>query len=380
MGNNPSSANKPKVYTVGLRAKRPGENHLAKIRKLAEALGMNSFPWKNKLVAVKTHFGERGNTSFPRPIYVRPLVDLIKGAGGRPFLAETSTLYTGSRSNAPDHIETALLHGFGHEVTGAPIFICDGLTGRDAHHVKIDGKHMKEIAVAAGIYEADALVVLSHFKGHEVTGFGGAIKNLGMGCCARAAKLTMHSGLKPSVLQKKCTKCKTCFAWCSVQAISQETPDGPVTIDQAICQGCGECLVSCRVGAIHINWSADTAGVTEKMVEHALGVMKSKPGRAFFINLLVDIVPLCDCYGFSDAPIVPDIGFAASLDPLALDAACIDMVNAQQGLPQSALKSGFEPNAPKFPHVHESLDTTLQIRYGAEIGLGQSSYERIPLD
>ncbi|HNV68374.1 MAG TPA: DUF362 domain-containing protein [Candidatus Ozemobacteraceae bacterium] len=373
-------AEKPKVFTVGLRAKGPSDSHLAKIEKLARHIGMGEFAWKNKIVAVKTHFGERGNSSFPRPHYVRPLVDLIKAGGGKPFLAETTTLYTGSRSNAPDHIETALRHGFGAEVTGAPVIICDGLTGRDAHKVPINGRLLKEVSVAAGIVEADALVVLSHFKGHEVSGFGGAIKNLGMGCCSRSAKLIQHTSIRPSVLTDRCVRCRTCLSWCSVGAIRQEQPNGPVTIDPNVCQGCGECLVSCRVGAIRINWSEDAGKVTERMVEHALGVMENKKGRAFFVNLLTDIVPLCDCYGFSDAPIVPDIGFAASTDPVALDACCVDLVNAQIGLQNSALKGGYQPSEPKFAHVHEELDISIQLNYGTELGLGNAEYERVTLD
>ncbi len=368
------------VYTVGLRAKGPADSHLAKIARLAERIGMKEFPWRDKLVAVKTHFGERGNSAFPRPIYVRPLVDLIKAGGGKPFLAETATLYTGSRSNAPDHIETAFRHGFGPEVTGAPVFICDGLTGRDHRMVKVPGRHHTEVSVAAGIHEADALVVLSHFKGHEVTGFGGAIKNLGMGCCSRSAKLAMHTSIRPSVLEKTCLRCGRCFAWCSVGAIGQKKPDGPVTIDPANCRGCGECLVSCRVGAIRINWSEDTRGVTEKMVEHALGVHAPKAGAAFYVNILTDIVPLCDCYGFTDAPVVPDIGFAASTDPVALDAACLDLVEAQVGLAHSVLGKTVPAGTSKLALVHPELQIRAQLEHAAAIGFGSVSYERITLD
>lgn len=371
---------KSKVYTIGLRAKGPSDSHDAKIAKLARAIGMDSFDWKNKLVAIKAHFGERGNSAFIRPHYLRPLTDIVKAGGGKPFLAETTTLYTGSRSNAPDHIMTALQHGFGTEVTGAPVIICDGITGRDHHMVKVDGKHCKEVSVASGIHEADALVVVSHFKGHEVTGFGGAIKNMGMGCCSRAAKLLMHTAIRPSVLTDVCVKCRRCFSWCSAGAISQQAPDGPVVIDQQKCRGCGECLMACLVGAIRINWSSDTGSVTEKMAEHALGVVGPKRGSAFFINILTDIVPLCDCYGFSDAPIVPDIGFAASTDPLALDACSLDLVNAQLGLQNTALPSGHEPGKPKFACIHDEIDNDAQLKHSAEIGLGNLAYERINLD
>ncbi|MBF0503195.1 MAG: DUF362 domain-containing protein [Candidatus Riflebacteria bacterium] len=378
--NSKDSAANPKVFTIGLRANGPKDSNIHKIDRLAHAMGMNRFDWKNKLVALKTHFGEKGNTAFPNPTLVRPLVEIIKAGEGKPFLAETATLYTGSRSNAADHIETAIRHGFGLEVTGAPVFICDGLTGRDAQKVQIDGTHFKEVSIASGIHEADALVVLSHFKGHEIAGFGGAIKNLGMGCGSRAGKLAMHTAIRPSVLQESCIRCKTCFTWCSVHAIGQREPDGPIEIDQNKCRGCGECLISCRVGAIRINWASDTSKVTERMVEHALGVVKSKRGSLFFVNILTNIVPLCDCYGFNDTPIVPDIGFAASTDPVALDAACLDLVNAQIGLKNSALTDGFGAGEPKFKHVHEHVDPMVQLTYGEKIGLGCSRYERVILD
>ena len=377
MGDTPRSSI---VYTMGLRARRQNESQPAKIARLAGAIGMKDVAWKDKLVAVKTHFGEEGSSSFPRPILIRPLVDIIAAGGGKPFLAETTTLYTGSRSNAVDHTVTAIRHGFGMEVTGAPVFMCDGLTGRDHHLVPIAGKHFQEVSVAAGIFEADALVVVSHFKGHELTSFGGALKNLGMGCASRSAKLAMHTTVRPSVLQKKCIRCKLCFNWCSVGAIHQEKPNGPVTIDQDRCQGCGECLVSCRQGAIRINWSQDAGGVTERMVEHAAGVIANKKNAVFFINILQNIIPLCDCMNFSDAPIVPDIGFAASTDPVALDAACLDWVNEQVGLADSALKGGHQERECKFSHVHDALQTRLQLTYAEELNLGTTTYERIRLD
>ncbi len=371
---------KPIVYTVNLRASKPQDSQPAKMERLAKAIGMDKFPWKNKLVAIKTHFGERGNAAFPRPILIRPIVDLIKSFEGKPFLAETTTLYTGSRSNAIDHTETAIRHGFGSEVTGAPIFMCDGLTGRQAHEVKIDGKHYEKVSVAAGIHEADSLVVISHFKGHELTSFGGALKNLGMGCCSRSAKLLMHTTVRPTVLNAKCVKCKTCFEWCPANAISQPKPDGPIVINPNLCRGCGECLVSCRVGAIRINWSSEASGVTERMIEHAKGVLEPKKNSVFFINILQNIVPLCDCMSFSDAPIVPDIGFAASTDPVALDACCLSMVNEQIGLSNSALKDGKQPGDPKFCSIHPELQTNLQLEYAMSLKMGSSDYERISLD
>ena len=371
---------KPVVYTVDLRARKPQDSQPAKMERLAKALGFDDFPWKNKLVAIKTHFGESGSASFPRPILIRPIVDLVKQLGGKPFLAETTTLYTGSRSNAIDHTETAIRHGFGIQTTGAPVVMCDGLTGRDGHKVKIEGNHYSEVSVASGIHEADALIVISHFKGHELTSFGGAIKNMGMGCCSRSAKLAMHTTVRPTVMTSKCVKCKTCFDWCSVGAISQPKPNGPIVINPTKCQGCGECLVSCRVGAIRINWSSDASGVTERLVEHALGVYQPKKQKIFFINIMQNIVPLCDCMSYSDAPIVPDIGFAASLDPVALDKCCLDMVNNQTGLANSALKNAKEPGKSKFCDIHPQLTTELQLTYAESLKMGSTNYERISLD
>ncbi len=368
---------KPKVFAAGLRCQGPADNHVAKIGKLAAAVGLANADFDKKLVAVKVHVGELGNGAFLRPTLVRPIVELIRSRGGEPFLAETTTLYTGTRSSAPAHIMTAHRHGFGPEVTGAPMVICDGLSGRDAHKVAIKGQHFQEVSVASGVFEADALVVISHFKGHEVTGFGGAIKNLAMGCCSRTAKLAMHASLRPSVLEQRCVHCGNCLAWCSVKAIRQDRADGPAIIDSAKCQGCGECLVACRVGAIRINWDSDVRTVSERMAEHALGVVVNKPGRCYYLNVVTDVVPCCDCYGFNDAPIVPDLGFAASTDPVALDNFCMDWVNSTAALPNTALPADAAPGANKFACLHEGIDPLVQIVHAENIGLGRRDYERV---
>lgn len=372
--------NKSKVFFAGLRAKKPQDGQISKIKRLAKAVGIEDYNWKNKLVAIKTHFGEEGCSSFPQPILIRPIVELIQSLGGKPFLAETTTLYTGSRSNAVDHTQTAIRHGFGPDVTGAPVFICDGLTGREGTLSQVEGKHYKEVSIASGIYEADAMVVISHFKGHELTSFGGAIKNLGMGCCSRSAKLSMHTTVRPTVASSKCVKCKNCFDWCAVNAIGQPKEDGPIVINPNICRGCGECLIACRFGAIRINWSSDAAGVTERMVEHAKAVYEQKKKSIFFINIMKDIVPMCDCMNFSDAQFVPDIGFAASTDPVALDAFCLDMVNEQTGLKDSILTDAFNSGESKFCNVHPKLKTNLQIEYADKINFGNGQYERVELE
>ena len=371
---------KERVFFAGLRAKKPQDGQIHKIKKLVKAVGIEDFNWKNKLVAIKTHFGEEGCTSFPQPILIRPLIEIIKSLGGKPFLAETTTLYTGSRSNAVDHTLTALRHGFGPEVTGAPIFMCDGLTGREGIKTPVKAHHFNEVSIASGIYEADAMIVVSHFKGHELTSFGGAIKNMGMGCCSRSAKLLMHTTVRPTVMASKCVKCKICFDWCSVDAIGQPKNNGPIVINPNKCTGCGECLIACRFGAIRINWSSDATGVTERMVEHAKAVYEQKKGSIFFINILKDIVPMCDCMNFTDSAIVPDIGFAASKDPVALDEFCLDVVNKQIGLSNSALKSAHESGKSKFCDIHPKLKTKLQLEYAEQIHFGNRTYERINID
>ena len=324
-------------------------------------------------VAIKLHFGERGNTAFIRPVLVRRVVEEIRALDARPFLTDTCTLYRGSRETAPAHLETAIQNGFAYAVVNAPLIVADGVRGVTGRKVRVDLPRKRSVAIASAILDADALIVLSHFKCHELTGFGGALKNLGMGCATREGKLDQHSGVGPKIDAAQCVKCGNCVEACSFKAIA--LGDKSAVIDEGKCVGCGECIVVCPEAAIDVRWVAKAREAAEKMTEYAFGALSGKRDRALFVNFVTQVSPACDCYGHADAPIVADLGIAASRDPVALDAACADLVNAAPGLAGTALKKAFKPGADKFRDVYPSIDWTVQLAHAEKIGLGSRGYE-----
>lgn len=354
---------------------------LDKVERLLKKAGLEEAIASRDLVAVKLHFGEPGNLAYIRPPYVRRTVELIKKLGGRPFLTDANTLYVGQRSNSVDHLEAAIQNGFAYAVAGAPLIIADGLTGKDYVKVPIAGHHFQEVNIGSGAYHADAMVVMSHFKCHELTGFGGAIKNLGMGLGSRSGKQQMHSDVLPIVKDDNCTGCAKCSKWCPADAISMQPWEGnkkgqKAVIDEQKCWGCGECAVTCLFDAIRINWRTTPEAVQEKMAEYAWGAVQGKTGKVIYISFVMDVSPECDCYGHNDHPIVQDLGILASADPVALDTACADLVNAMPGLAGSVVE-GLGPGADKFAHVHPGINGRAQLEHGERIGLGQMAYEII---
>jgi len=377
------------VFHIDLRAKND-QSLLTRIQALAEAAGINKTVKKRGLTAIKIHFGERGNTAFIRPILVRPIVDAVRDAGGRPFLTDANTLYVGTRGNGVDHLNTALLNGFGYSVVGAPLIIADGIEGRDEVAVPVDLKLCKEVLVGSAVARADSLISLAHFKLHEAAGFGGAIKNIGMGSASRRGKMAQHSEVAPEVISKKCIGCGTCQAQCAHGAITliDRPPDVPgpdpkitkiVSIDQKKCVGCAGCIHACPQGALGINWEKDLPRFMERMVEYTFGTIKGKEKNTLCINFLTQISPACDCYPYTDAPIVADIGILASTDPVAIDQASMDLVNAQPPLASSAIKDSPHAETDKVKAVYPKIDWQYQLDYAEQIGLGSKSYELVKL-
>ena len=363
------------VYFSNLRARGAKDNKLARIGKLFKAAGFKKLAEGSALTAVKVHFGELGNDTFVSPVLVRAIVDKLRKHGANPFLTDTATLYSGSRHNAVDHLRTAFLHGFGPEVSGAPVVIADGLRGNDWREVTVGLKHFRTVKIAAAILEADSLLAVSHFKGHEMAGFGGAIKNLAMGCSPPAGKRDQHSP-RFRVGQASCVGCAECLKVCPEGAIS--IADKKASIERNRCVGCGECLTVCRTKSIGMDWATELVPFTEKLAEYALGAVKGRSeGRVGYINFLTGITPDCDCVPWSDAPIVPDIGILASSDPVAIDKACLDLVNKQAGLPGSHLNRNLGPGEHKFLGLWEHTRGDIQLSYAEEIGLGRASYELV---
>lgn len=365
-----------KVYFVNLRARTDKSSKIEKIKRLFDQAGFDKLIEPGDLTAVKLHFGERGNDSFINPVFVRQVVDRIKQQGGKPFLTDTNTLYSGSRHNAVDHLLTALEHGFDFTVTGAPLIIADGLRSENITEVEINQKHFAKVKLAKDIVSANSMLVLSHFKGHEMAGFGGAIKNLAMGGAPAVGKKEQHA-TNMFVKEKKCVGCGKCVSVCPEQAI--EVKDKKAHIDLDKCIGCGECLTVCPVKAIGMDWSEDFPNFIERMTEYGYGVHKAHEKRAGYMNFLLNITPDCDCVPWSDAPIVPDIGFLASADPVAIDQASLDLVNKQIGLADSLLTSNAEPGKDKFQGIRSYVDGSMQLSYAEKIGMGSRDYELVVL-
>ncbi len=364
---------KSKVYFMDFRA-TARENLLGKLGRLIEAAGIAEVIGKKDLTAVKLHFGELGNTAFINPVMVRKVVECVKGAGGVPFLTDANTLYSGSRSDSPTHISTAVRNGFAYPVVdNTPVIIADGLRGKSDEAIAVDRKNFKEVYIGTEIVQADALVSVAHFKGHELSGFGGTIKNLGMGCASRRGKLAQHSSVGPKVKRKHCVACEACIGHCAHGAIAMH--EEKARIDAEKCVGCGECILICPGEAIQIQWNQSIPVFLESMVEYTEGVLKGKEKKTLFINVINNVSPACDCLAFNDAPIVRDIGIVVSTDPIAIDQASADLVNREHGLPGTCLKNNTAPGEDKFKGLYPKVDWEIQLAYGQELGLGSREYD-----
>lgn len=366
------------VYFMDLRASLK-ETNFQKFGKLLKALDVKRIIQRKKkrpLIAVKLHFGEKGNTSYIRPNFVRLVVDELWAGGANPFLTDSNTLYIGTRLEAVSHLTTAIENGFAYAVTRAPIIIADGLTGKSEVEVEINQEQFRTVFIAEAIHEAEGLVALSHFKLHEMAGFGGALKNLAMGGASRKGKLAQHSNIAPVVGEKKCTGCGECVAHCASEAIHINPETEKAVIDPAKCVGCAECIAVCPYGNIQIQWNEAIPVFLKKLVEYAYGVLLNKKDRALFINFLTQISPACDCYGFNDFPVVSDIGILASHDPVAIDQASADLVIQAPGLPGGQLKD-LSPGSDKFRDIYPQIDWPLQLEYAEKLDLGTREYELV---
>ncbi len=362
------------VYFTDLRTSFR-HNLMDKLVMLMDSAGVTDIVSPRNLVALKLHFGEKGNAAFIRPLFIRQIVDKVKDLGASPFLTDTNTLYAGSRGNSISHLTTSIENGFAYSVVNAPIIIADGIRGASVSTVNIDQEIIKTAYLGKEIVASDALISIAHFKGHELSGFGGTIKNLGMGCASRKGKLEQHSGLAPKVKRKKCIGCGECINHCAQDAISLK--EKKATIDSQKCVGCGECILICPNGLIDIKWGVDMETFQKKMVEYSSAVLKGKQGKSLFLNFLTNISPACDCYGHNDAAIVHDIGILASRDPVAIDQASVDLVNRMPASDHSCIKNSRAPGEDKFRDIYPNIDWLVQLEHAENIGLGSRDYELI---
>lgn len=362
-----------KVYYTNFRTTFT-ENLLQKLARLIKTAGLQTIDLDNKFAAIKIHFGEPGNLAYLRANYAKVVVDAIKAEGGKPFLTDCNTLYVGRRKNALDHLDTAYENGYSPFSTGCQIVIGDGLKGTDEQLVPIDGELVKEAKIGRAVMDADVLISLTHFKLHEATGIGGALKNIGMGCGSRAGKMEMHSSGKPYVEPSLCIGCGACAKNCAHSAIS--FTDKKATVNHDRCVGCGRCIGVCPADAVQAASDSSCDDLNKKIAEYSLAVVKDRP--QFHISLVMDISPYCDCHPENDVAIVPDVGMFASFDPVALDQACTDMVNAQPALPGSILAEN--PRGRDHVNtVHPITDWSVMLDHAEKIGLGTRKYELITL-
>ena len=365
-----------KVYFTDFRV-RFGDTLPKKLQRLMKQAGFEEIDFKDKFVAIKIHFGELGNLAYLRPNYARAVADYVKERGGRPFLTDCNTLYVGSRKDGLVHMETAYLNGFTPYTTGCHVIIADGIKGTNETLVPIDCEYVKEARIGSAIMDADIVISLSHVKGHEQAGFGGALKNLGMGSGSRAGKMQQHCDGKPVVDPSRCIGCGACARICAHDG--PQIKNGKCTIDMDKCVGCGRCIGVCARDAIEPAWDGTAHGLNCRIAEYAYAVCKDRPN--FHIALICDVSPNCDCHSENDVPIIPDVGMLASFDPVALDCAAADLCLAQPvnrgSVLEECISNGAEGD--HFHAVHPNTYWQYCVEHGEKIGLGSREYELIKL-
>ena len=373
---------KAKVYFTDFRAKL-GEGLPTKLKRLMKTAGIADLDLEGKFVAIKLHFGELGNISYLRPNYARAVVDVVKELGGKPFLTDCNTMYPGSRKNALEHLECAWENGFTPLTVGCPIIIGDGLKGTDDIEVPVvGGEYVKNAKIGRAVMDSDVFISLTHFKGHEMTGFGGTIKNIGMGCGSRAGKTEQHSSGKPFIKEAKCRGCRLCLRECANNGLVFDAEKKKMTVNTENCVGCGRCLGACNFDAIRFKNDNATKVLNCRMAEYTKAVVDGRP--CFHISLIVDVSPNCDCHAENDAPILPNVGMFASTDPLALDRACVDACLKQKPLPGSQLadnmaKHDFCDHHDHFKNSRPESEWRSCLEHAEKIGLGTSQYELIEM-
>ncbi|EPR43472.1 protein of unknown function DUF362 [Desulfovibrio sp. X2] len=372
---------KAKVFFTDFHTKAFGDGLPTKLKKLIKKAGIGQIDMEGKFAAIKMHFGELGNVSYLRPNYAKAVADVVRELGGKPFLTDCNTMYPGKRKNALEHLECAWENGFTPLTVGCPVLIGDGLKGTDDVEVPVaGGEYVKAAKIGRAVMDADVFISLTHFKGHEMTGFGGAIKNIGMGCGSRAGKMEQHCSGTANIDEAKCKGCRSCLKECANGALEFDLESKKTRVVAETCVGCGRCLGSCNFDAISFALDSANELLNRRMAEYTKAVVDGRP--CFHISLVVDVSPNCDCHGENDVPILPNLGMFASFDPLALDQACVDACMKAKPLPGSQLaknmaKPGFVDHHDHFRNSRPECEWRSCLDQAEKIGLGTREYELI---
>jgi hypothetical protein len=301
-------------------------------------------------VGIKLHWGERGNRGYLPPDYAREIAAWLIAHKAKPFIFDTTVLYSGGRRTASESLKTAAAHGYTPEFLGCPVIIADGADGRDVVSLPASYKHFKTVQVADVFDSTQGFVIFSHFKGHMVSLFGGAIKNISMGFASRAQKQRMHSDYHPVLSQKKCTRCGVCVEICPTKAASIQEPDYP-QYDLNKCIGCAQCIAMCPELALQIFWNSDMTVFQEKLVETVAAVWNKIQGKSIVINSLLNITVECDCLPGINPVISKDLGFVGGYHPVTVDEESLKITGADI-----------------FEKVHPGIPWKRQFSYAREIG------------
>ena len=337
-----------------------------KARTLFKAAGFANCFKENDFTAVKVHVGEADNNTYITAPCIKGLIDELLELKTKPFVTDTSALYVGRRHNAIEHSILAAEHGFCETVLGIPFIVPDGLFGTSETPVKINGELNKEVFIASDIARSQSILSVAHFTGHCAACMGATLKTLGMGCASRKGKMRQHAALTLSI-GDDCTRCGQCYDHCPADAITLN--DVKAHIDQDKCIGCAECLVACGFNAVECDWGEEDEVLQKNIAEHALGTLKGKQNKSVFFNYLISVTKDCDCFSEPDMPrIVDDIGILASTDPVAVDKAALDMVEAKGGKNLAKLLGNDKLN----PHY--------QLEHAQRIGLGPAHYELLEVN
>jgi len=347
------------IFLMKFKASDPIEKVAGGLKNLFLQAKLDQIIEPLDITALKVHFGEEGNSSYLAAKYIKPIVEKLQELKAKPFVSDSNVLYKSRRDNAIDHLSLANEHGFSYETLGAPVIISDGIVGRNEREIEINAPINKTISLASDYVDASSIIVISHVTGHIATGFGATIKNMGMGMSSRKGKLNQHSVSKPQITSSTCTACGLCQQWCPEDAIVLDKESAQ--IEEVKCIGCGECLAICRQSAVSFRWDNTTDDLQKQIAEHALGIATQKKDKIGYFTFLINMTKDCDCLKQRPLFIIEDIGVLAGKDPVAIDQAVLDLTAQEKNKNISELS-------------YPSIDATIQLKYGEQIGLGKRKY------